>query len=115
MSTQERRAISVRLDPALVAWADEYAAGMRAWTRTTVIEAALESFREDVAGGVPDAPLEEVPAGTGSPAPAPPRAAEDGGDGPSFRELDVSGKDFAGGHAAYVAWRSRRERWRRSL
>jgi hypothetical protein len=59
MDIQEKRPVSVRLDPELVAWAEEYGRSMR-WDRTTVITAALESFREDVAGGVPDPAKQRV-------------------------------------------------------
>jgi hypothetical protein len=48
-----KQRIDLRLDPELVQWVDGYGRSMR-WDRTTVITAALESFREDVAGGVPE-------------------------------------------------------------
>jgi len=63
MSAQEKRPVSLRLPADLLAWAEEYGRSMR-WDRTTVIVAALESFREDVAGGVPERPgLEEASSG----------------------------------------------------
>lgn len=48
--------VTVRLDSGLVGAADRYAGERRGWNRTTVVEAALEGFLEDVKGGVPDRP-----------------------------------------------------------
>ena len=52
MSTQK---ISVRLDEEVLASIDRYRASRR-WSRTTVLEAALEAFLDDTTRGVPDPP-----------------------------------------------------------
>lgn len=45
-----KRLVQMRLEPDLVEWLDGYA-GERASSRTAVVEAALESFRAEAAGG----------------------------------------------------------------
>jgi hypothetical protein len=52
--------VSLRVDEELLGWATGYAAE-RGVSRTSVVEAALRSLREDAAGGVPDLEDERVP------------------------------------------------------
>lgn len=52
--------IALRLQPETLDWLDGYARS-RGSSRQVILEAAVESLREDVLGGVPDLPPEPKP------------------------------------------------------
>jgi hypothetical protein len=62
--------VSLRVDEELLGWATGYAKE-RGVSRTSVVEAALRSLREDAAGGVPDLEDERVPRPVRKPTPPP--------------------------------------------
>jgi hypothetical protein len=65
--------VSLRVDEELLGWATGYAKE-RGVSRTSVVEAALRSLREDAAGGVPDLEDERVPRPESTRKPVPPPA-----------------------------------------
>lgn len=48
-----KQAVALRLDPAVLEWADSYAES-RGVSRQSVLESAVASFRDDCEAGVPD-------------------------------------------------------------
>lgn len=85
MRCMAKQNVTVRLDADRVAWADDYAAARRGWSRTTVFEAALDALRGDAAGGVPDRPARTTPK---NPVDEPHRRPGPFGKEPPERELD---------------------------
>ena len=63
-----KQAVALRLEPELLAWVDSYAKSRKV-SRQVVLETAVEGFKVDCSGGVPDlpalpakAPVEDGPA-----------------------------------------------------
>lgn len=55
-----KQAVALRLEPELLAWVDAYAKGRKV-SRQVVLETAVEAFRSDCEGGVPDFTAVEAP------------------------------------------------------